>query len=69
LNSFYEIATLLEGARNDRKYSPPHPNPLPPRGEGMRREIFTLLLSKSKKEVILLHFNEKKLKYFSSLLK
>jgi len=23
---------------------PPHPNPLPPRGEGVRREIFLLLL-------------------------
>jgi len=30
---------------------PPHPNPLPPRGEGVRRGIFTPLLIKSKKEV------------------
>jgi len=24
---------------------PPHPNPLPPRGEGVRRRIFTPLLT------------------------
>jgi len=43
---------------------PPHPRPLPPRGEGVRREIFTPLLIKSKKEVISLHPDEKYLKKF-----
>jgi hypothetical protein len=42
--------------------------PLPPRGEGVRRGIFTPLLIKSKKEVILQHLDEKNMKYFSSLL-
>jgi len=36
--------------------------PLPPRGEGVRREIFTPLLIKSKKEVISLHPDKKNLK-------
>jgi len=40
------------------------PNPLPRRGEGVRREIFTPLLSKSKKEVVLQHTDEKKLKKY-----
>jgi len=34
------------------------------RGERIRREIFTPLLSKSKKEAISLRPNKKKLKYF-----
>jgi len=38
---------------------PPHPSPLPPRGEGVSREIFTPLLSKSKKEVKIQHLDEK----------
>jgi len=41
---------------------PHHPSPFPPRGKGVRREIFTPLFSKSKKEVILLHSDEKNLK-------
>ncbi|MEA1939432.1 MAG: hypothetical protein U9N03_02075 [Candidatus Caldatribacteriota bacterium] len=40
-NSFYEIATLTEGAMTEN--IPPLPNPLPPRGEGVRRKIFTSL--------------------------
>jgi len=41
---------------------PPHPNPLPPRGEGVRSEKFTPLLSESKKEVKTQPIDEKKLK-------
>jgi len=33
--------------------APPHPNPLPPRGEEVKREIFTPLFIKSKKELVL----------------
>jgi len=39
---------------------PPHPNPLPPRGEGVRGELFTPLFSKSKKEVKTQRPNENK---------
>jgi len=60
LNGFYEIA-MTENI-------PPHPNPLPPRGEGVRSEIFTPLLIHCKKEVILLHLDEKKLKYLKFIL-
>jgi len=45
---------------------PPHLNPLPPRGEGARKEIFTPLLSKSKKEAKTQHPDEKILKNISS---
>jgi len=45
---------------------PPHPSPLPPRGEGVRREIFTPLFSKSKKEAKTQHPDEKNLKNISS---
>jgi len=38
------------------------PNPLPPRGEGVRRKIFLPLLSKSKKELKTQPIDEKKLK-------
>jgi len=44
---------------------PPHPNPLPPRGEGVRREILLPLFSKSKKEVVLQGSWQKNIKYIS----
>jgi hypothetical protein len=43
---------------------PPHPNPLPQRGEGVRRGIFVPLLIKSKKGVILLQSRKKNFKKF-----
>ena len=54
--------------RNDRKYPPPHHNPLPPRGEGVRRGLFTPLLSKSKKGGKIQNPDEKNKKYFLPLL-
>jgi len=44
----------------------PHPSPLPPRGEGVRRRIFTLLLSKLQKRDKNAKEWEKNLKNFRS---